>query len=92
MKQYRKRQAKKIFATRIDWKVQSAISAYINLWAEAKMANDETSAADWDGRIAGTLSCLNDLEILSIQEMLLVREYTVSQMWDKLDNMRNGAA
>lgn len=91
MKQYRKRQARKIYA-RLDGMVQSGINSCITLWAKAKMANDEVGAAGWDGRIAGTLSCLNDLEILSIQEMLLVREYTVSQMWEKLDNMRNGAA
>ena len=35
MKQYRKRQAKKIFAG-IDWNVQSSINAYSTLWAEAK--------------------------------------------------------
>lgn len=56
------------------------------------MANDETRAVEWDGRIAGTLSCLHDLKILSIQEEMLVREYTVSQMLEKLENMRNGAA
>ena len=91
MKKYRERQAKKIFAG-IDFKVQSSINAYITLWAEAKMVNDETRATEWDGRTAGTLDCLHDLKILSIQETLLVREYTISQMWDKLENMRNGAA
>lgn len=91
MKQYRKRQAKKIFAG-IDWNVQGSINACITLWVEAKMANDETRAAEWDGQIVGTLDCLHDLKILSIQETLLVREYTISQMWEKLENMLNGAA
>lgn len=91
MKKYRERQAKKIFAG-IDCEVQRGINACIILWAEAKKGNDEINAAEWDGRIAGTLSCLHDLKILSIQEVMLVREYTVSQMWEKLENMLNGAA
>lgn len=91
MKKYREYQARKIYA-RLDRMVQSGINACITLWAEAKKGNDEIKAAEWDGRITGTLDCLNDLQILSIQEMLLVREYTVSQMWEKLEDMRNGAA
>ena len=91
MKKYRERQAKKIYAG-IDWKVQNSINAYITLWAESKKSKNEIKAAEWDGMIVGTLDCLHDLKILSIQETLLVREYTISQMCDKLENMRNGAA
>ena len=91
MKKYRERQAKKIFAG-IDFKVQSSIDVYITLWAKAKKSQNEIKAAEWDGMIVGTLDCLHDLKILSIQETLLVREYTISQEWEKLENMRNGAA
>lgn len=91
MKKYRETKAKKIFAG-LSGRVQRHIESCIELYARDNAKDNEVNAAGWRNRIAGVLTGLQLMGVITIKEEMLLNEYAISQAWDRSEEIKNGAA
>ena len=91
MKKYRENKAKKIFAG-LSGRVQRHIESCIELYAKANAKDDKVAATEWRARIAGVLTGLTMMDVITIKEEMLLNEYAISQAWDRAEEIQNGAA
>ena len=91
MKKYRETKARKIFAG-LSGRVQRHIESCIELYAKANAKHDKVAATEWRARIAGVLTGLTMMDVITIKDEMLLNEYAISQAWDRAEEIKNGAA
>ncbi len=91
MKKHREYKAKKIMG-KFEGNVRQFFESHISLYAKAIAENNQERANTWQSRIAGALDMMNELKMISINEMLLLNEYAICQAHEKADEIKNGAA